>query len=891
MTAPRLRFLSHLRVGLAATLSGMPTKPTAEAAYGITVAGVALAGSYRLYGPGQVTGLDADQVQRCFPRDGTHDHEPNLFAHVELKSADLPWRFTPGGPVGGKLRPWLVLVVVEDGAQATLTTRSGGALPVLTAPVAELPSLADSWAWAHVQLAIDDAPPADLAALYDDEPQRFLARLVCPRQLEPRRRYIACVVPAFDVGRDAGLGLDVSAQTALADAWSAKMQQVTLPVYHAWHFRCGTKGDFESLADRLRPRVAPADLGVATLDVHAPGLGLPAVPTPLRLVGALCAPSALAAPAPTAAETALRNALGKVVNAGATLPLAAQVADPLLAPPCWGAPQAGLQPTTPWQQQLNQEPGWRAVAGLGADLVRSRQEAFAASAWRQLESVDQLQRSLYRDATKEAAHRRRRDRLARLAAGDGGGFLVFGRALCSTVSSDDRTFAQRLRDDTDLPPQIASAATARLAVRADRTRRRRKQPAVSAASITAKCITPGGRPDFAPRPGPGGRTLDSRMQPVDTSKLKTVAVPSQAGDPKLQALHPGRGATAAPPPPPPRGAPGIGKDLWDAADPARFLRRERRAGTQAGLELGLGIDGPLPARLAPALRFTTPLGALLAESRPEFLLPGHGKLAPDSIVTLAVNPAFVEAFLVGANDQWTSELIWREMPAALRATAMRRFWDCEDPGDQIMPIRQWSSTTRLGANATGLAGAGGLALLISGRLLERYPQTLLYAVRAAWSNGERKPVVAPTDAQLRWPDVIGELAPGMHFVIFFALSIAQANGTDLAGVDPRTPGAADPGWFFVLEEQAVAPRFGLDVPPQVPITAPAHWNELNWAQVTTTPATGPARHLSLAPPRGVKVADGITWAAGAAEMAWITLQRPFRVYLHASSMLKPGDGR
>ena len=85
--------------------------------------------------------------------------------------------------------------------------------------------------------------------------------------------------------------------------------------------------------------------------------------------------------------------------------------------------------------------------------------------------------------------RRRRPRTAaaaiawlELAAGDGGDFLVFGRALCSTVTSGDKTFAQHLRDDTDLPPQITTAATARLAVRTGRARRRRDLPAPSAAA-------------------------------------------------------------------------------------------------------------------------------------------------------------------------------------------------------------------------------------------------------------------------------------------------------------------------------------------------------------------------------------------------------------------------
>jgi hypothetical protein len=138
-----------------------------------------------------------------------------------------------------------------------------------------------------------------------------------------------------------------------------------------------------------------------------------------------------------------------------------------------------------------------------------------------------------------------------------------------------------------------------------------------------------------------------------------------------------------------------------------------------------------------------------------------------------------------------------------------------------------------------------------------------------------------------WPDVTGELSPGVHFLVFFKLGRAQVNGTDLAGVNLSAPGNADPGWFFVLEEQAAAPKFGLDLPPSgTAVTAPVRWDELHWGQVATaTAGDSGARHLTLAPPRGVKLLDGVTWAAGAAEMAWITLQTPYRVYLHGSSML------
>ena len=92
---------------------------------------------------------------RSEPRPDSTGVEPNYFAFVELAAPDLPWTFTPAAPDGqGRLRPWLVLVVVRE--QPGVSIGTGAALPVLriaepAAPGAELPDLADSWGWAHVQ--------------------------------------------------------------------------------------------------------------------------------------------------------------------------------------------------------------------------------------------------------------------------------------------------------------------------------------------------------------------------------------------------------------------------------------------------------------------------------------------------------------------------------------------------------------------------------------------------------------------------------------------------------------------------------------------------------------------------------------------------------------------
>ena len=115
--------------------------------------------SVRLYGPGDVTGLDPAQIVRCDPPPGTTRFEAGYMPQVQFARADLPWLFTPAAPGTAKtrLRPWLVLVAVRRQDGVRLAPNPGGPLPVLelAAPpaAAELPDLSQSWAWAHAQIA------------------------------------------------------------------------------------------------------------------------------------------------------------------------------------------------------------------------------------------------------------------------------------------------------------------------------------------------------------------------------------------------------------------------------------------------------------------------------------------------------------------------------------------------------------------------------------------------------------------------------------------------------------------------------------------------------------------------------------------------------------------
>src|SRR3954447_8102381 len=123
-------FFRWFRSGMAAALADPPTATTdgrrAKLAVGVDVVGTGLAAQVAnvaldVLGPGDVTGIDGRQVIRSVPVPGTRDAEPSYFAHVELDRPDLPWLFTPFGPtMNGLLRPWICLVVVEQGENAKL---------------------------------------------------------------------------------------------------------------------------------------------------------------------------------------------------------------------------------------------------------------------------------------------------------------------------------------------------------------------------------------------------------------------------------------------------------------------------------------------------------------------------------------------------------------------------------------------------------------------------------------------------------------------------------------------------------------------------------------------------------------------------------------------------
>src|SRR5262245_59556639 len=528
-TPANVAFIPWVRQGAAAALttpdsfSPAQTVPLDLTATLAVNSGPPVQANVRLLGPGDVVGIDPHQVVRTDPRPGTADFEPNYLAAIEFDRPDYPWLFTPAAAgADARLRPWLVLVVVRAAQPGVALLPPGeGPLPVLeirgpAEAADELPDLSDSWCWAHAQAS--RANGIDVGGALNGAPELSLSRLLCPRLLAPETEYLACVVPAFDIGRRAGLGETVpdAELGRLAPSWllDPAPPEVRMPVYYHWSFRTGSGEDFESLARLLKAEPAPIGLGTRSIDISRPGFTLPAdFPAGATLpVGGALQPTRLGAgPAldwPEGTRGAFQTALLPIVNAAGNVQTSSPGTDPLLAPPLYGrwhaaraTASAGVD--TVWFDLLNADPRHRVIAALGTRVVQEHQEALMASAWEQavdLQRANQRLRQLQLGlAVNVSLHARHFSRMSADAL-----MRVSGPAIARVrPGADANSTALTLLGDltgTALPPSVMSAGMRRIVRPRGPMGRRFAQMSGGNAALFLSRLNSGGSGFISPRP-------------------------------------------------------------------------------------------------------------------------------------------------------------------------------------------------------------------------------------------------------------------------------------------------------------------------------------------------------------------------------------------------------
>jgi hypothetical protein len=427
---PQYQFLPYTRRGLIAKIldagENAPLPARAKLKVAITVTNVAAPPiDIEIYGPGDVIGVDPRLIVRTEPRPNITDFEPNYLAAIEFDFPDFPWMFTPErARVNERLRPWCVLVVVDRAVIPLPKVNRGAPLPVLTIPktmiATELPDLEESYAWAHVQVVSDNPSSKILEQEMASQPILNVSRLMCPRRLQANHRYVACLVPAFDLGVQRGLGLIPQGAT-LAPAWDVSIppeaqRDLTLPVYFHWEFATGPAGDFESLARKLTPIDASGDMGFQSMFVGSPMGGLPNTPAGdetsyLKMEGVLRAIESEESSINNV-DPALRAGLRKALHAPGLLLGGNNQPRIALSPPIYGEwhlnhhriPDSPNEPE--WMRELNLDPRARGAAGLGGEVIRANQEDFMHAAWEQVGEVIKANEFLNRARFALDVHRR-----------------------------------------------------------------------------------------------------------------------------------------------------------------------------------------------------------------------------------------------------------------------------------------------------------------------------------------------------------------------------------------------------------------------------------------------------------------------------------------------------
>ena len=896
----------------------------------------------RLYGPGNIVGIDRLQIIRTDPQSFTTGFEPNYFPAIEFDRPDFPWLFTPAAAnQQGKFRPWLCLIAVEIRDGVSIESVPGQPLPTITVTKGELPNLSESWAWAHTQVVSsgDSASSDTLEALLAENSQQTISRLLCPRRLEPNTRYYACLVPAFEAGRKAGLGQQLTAddEAELAPAWPSDGESpVTLPVYYHWEFGTGVGGDFESLLRLLEWRPLPS--GVGARDMEVADLG-PLIPDAgvLGLEGALRPPGARPVDeVPDGFEDGLRSILNRAASPQ-------DGSGPLVAPPIYGSWHA-TQHTVPagedppnWLRILNLDPRHRAAAGFGTLVVQDNQEQLMASAWEQVGQISPANQALrqaqFARETERAVHEKR---LANMTAEML--FRVTG-PVHARVRTSRQTLYERVRQSC-LPEAADSAAFRRILRPRGSAGRQTLASGEGRARPVVEQLASGELVVAPSRPPPSGvaspqnaltELEDGEIREVLEEESGAVAGPEQSAAfqgaaQQHQAYFERALSIGEPGPKPALQIADVGQSLLERLDPDKTVPERVSARLGSREDLGQIEPDPVGEIMVPP-RFPQPMYEALRDLSQDLLLPGLEHVPPNTVTLLETNPPFVEAYMVGLNHEMGRELLWREYPTDQRGTYFGSFWASrgaaarregelaeaeqalrllldldlrlelagqdtshlqsliEDTVQRVReleangtpkPIHKWDPENSLGENSLAGGAEDRLVLLLRGELLRRYPTAVVYAVEAKRSeDGTRREL---GDKELH-PLFQGTMKPDITF-LGFDLTEEEARGT----TDPADP----PGWFFVIQQQPTEPRFGLDEatgfggdPGEL-----GDWNELSWGHlVPDEPSFQTLSYVSVVGRLAGLRLDSAEWGLNAAHMAYITLQRPVRIAVHADDVL------
>src|SRR5690554_2652168 len=931
---------------------------------------------FALKGPGDVVGINKNEIIKISPEDWVTNFEPNYLPFVEFYDEDFCWRYTPAKfrkegtalEYQYKLRPWVTLVVLMDDEFELLSTPEGKPYIKIKKQAGELFPPQDSlWAWAHVHVNENLAPgnnpigntdPAIAQAVtklrdtvLKRNPEKVISRLVSPRRLLPNTGYTAFVIPTFETGRRAGMGMEPFDGTTVQEQQGAWIDTTPVdtefPVYHQWYFKTGDSGDFETLVRLVKPRVLPDDVGTRQVDLQKsnnPRLENIELTDPIITMRGIVEPLNAVETPPWDLTDAneYSKELREIINEPTKVLNEEQIADPIIAPPIYGRWHAAMDevdavaPATEpdWLQEVNLDPRYRVFAGAGTEVIRRNQEDYMNIAWQQIGEVMEANRKLNQLKVTKAANYAVYDRHL-LPLQDEMLLNISAPAHTRIFNATNQRTVYGEVDISTVPVATLSGAGRRLF--------RAKSPLTRSVGMVSgettiadfiQEVNSGSVQIATPYQAPVGQIPYDIWEEDQLTPAFTQSLPQNAG---FQFSSPG--VVVSPPMPGPISQPvqtmvnsivqlhHMIEQLppyefhYNPALPITSTRSvilTRTEPTTNALEIANNFIKLSSVQGQPVQIFNTnsimaapkiriPMYEELAKLSPDWIMPGLNNIEMNSINLLNVNRKYLEAYMLGLNYEMGRELMWRGYPTDQRGTYFSFFWgydssitnlEVTNPEEQIYnlnnykdieDIHKWRDNPNLITSPLTALGANGVKTED-----ESY---LVMTIRAELLRKYPGTIIYLQAAEYIDGNQPRRAKAGTEVYPLFSGKIDPdivllGFPIDAETIKGTRFGTGDEGYFVVFQERSTEIRFGADetdIPEPNPSSIDT-WDDLTWGNIKDNPAEDGFIDLEKTitiNPTGSNP-DDITWNWNGGTIAYALHQAPVKLNVHAQDLV-PDD--
>lgn len=626
-----------------------------------------------LLGPGDVLGINENNISRLAPPPHTNNFEATLTPFIEFSEPDFLWRFSSlQNADKTHWVPWLTLIVLKaesgrEEGEFVKIQNSNRELPpqIQIKPNAILPDLKESWRWAHVyKTDIEGITSEQLINSIKQSSKKAVCRLLCPRKLKPQTRYFAFLVPAFKIGAEAAMGISGGTEDRTLLTWETPTEGAgkTIPYYFEWEFSTGTSGDFENLVRKLKPRDL-TNMGTRPIDCSNPGYGmleengldlqmeaaLKSLDTHYQLWGMDSTNDSPDAARSKEKQNVLAELLNKreekIQKENGETETKLRVTPPVYGE--WYVSGEGEtvkvdpQNRNHWLEELNLDFRHRAAAGLGVQFVKENQENLMKAAWEQLSKIKKVNQELNLGRFGREVSTQMFKRLNKMSPNNA--FQIVLPVQNKIGYQPEKTVGAFLR---------SSSITNNL------TNVKAKKYFFKAGSAEVK-------QDF--KPVETSRLVSLNYQ-VNGIKSSAVKLQTMAATPTIMA----KTISVWPE--------GMVTKTLSALDPKMTIesRIKSRVSSFRTVEKNETPQNETEDELHPVKwypEFHRPMYHFLRAMSQEYILPGLENVPQNTVGLLQTNRRFIEAFMMGLNHEMASELRWREFPTDLRGSYFRSFWD------------------------------------------------------------------------------------------------------------------------------------------------------------------------------------------------------------------------